>query len=86
ALVTAFPVLVIYMGTRNLSMIATSLTHAGMKETTAVTILHAVSLAGEAQEYGTLSDVVAGRLQAISPSIVVIGDVVNERREWRHMR
>jgi len=28
----------------------------------------------------SLADVIAGRLQGISPSIVIIGDVVNERR------
>jgi len=31
-----------------------------------------------------LADVIAGRLQGMSPSIVVIGDVVNERRQWRN--
>ncbi|MDX8394915.1 MAG: uroporphyrinogen-III C-methyltransferase [Mariprofundaceae bacterium] len=83
ALVAAFPVLVIYMGTRNLVGIATSLMDAGMKGTTPVAILHSVSLPQERQGYGTLTDVIAGHLQGESPSIVVIGDVVNERREWR---
>jgi len=83
ALVAAFPVLVIYMGTRNLSNIAQNLLDAGMHEQTPVAILHAVSLASEKQDYGTLTDVVSGKLLGESPSIVVIGDVVNERREWR---
>ncbi|MDX8398108.1 MAG: uroporphyrinogen-III C-methyltransferase [Mariprofundaceae bacterium] len=83
ALVRAFPVLVIYMGTRNLLAIGKSLLDAGMNENTAVGILHAVSLPDEKQDYGTLADVVAGDLVGISPSIVVIGDVVNERHEWR---
>jgi len=83
ALVAAFPVLVIYMGTRNLPKIAASLMAAGMKEDTPVAILYAVSLQEERHDYGTLSDVIAGQLQGVSPSIVVIGDVVNERREWR---
>ena len=85
ALVAAFPVLVIYMGTRNLPSIATSLVDAGMKKTTPVAILHSVSLPDEKQDYGTLSDVVSGELKAKSPSIVVIGDVVIDRGEWRNL-
>ncbi|MDQ6970473.1 MAG: uroporphyrinogen-III C-methyltransferase [Mariprofundus sp.] len=83
ALVAAFPVLVIYMGTRNLLAIAESLVSAGMRDDTAIAILHAVSLPTERQDYGTLKDVIDGCLQGESPSIVVIGDVVNERRQWR---
>jgi len=83
ALVTAFPVLVIYMGTRNLPKIAKNLIDAGMKESMPVAILHAVSLPNETQDYGTLADVISGDLVGISPAIVVIGDVVNERRDWR---
>jgi len=83
ALVAAFPVLVIYMGTRNLSNIANNLVDAGMKPEMAVAILHAVSLPQERQDYGTLADVLAGDLVGESPSIVVIGEVVNERRGWR---
>jgi len=84
ALVAAFPVLVIYMGTRNLPNIATNLVAAGMKDTTPVAILHAVSLRHEQHNFGTLEDVIAGQLQGISPAIVVIGDVVDERRTWRY--
>ena len=83
ALVAAFPVLVIYMGTRNLPKIAAQLLDAGMDSRTPVAVLHAVSLADEQREYGTLADVMAGDLVGTSPSIVVIGDVVNARREWR---
>jgi len=83
ALVAAFPVLVIYMGTRNLPKIATNLVDAGMKAETPVAVLHAVSFPTEKQDYGTLSDVINGDLVGISPAIVVIGDVVNERRQWR---
>ena len=83
ALVAAFPVLVIYMGTRNLLAIAENLVSAGMRDDTAIAILHAVSLPTERQDYGTLKDVIDGGLQGESPSIVVIGDVVNERRQWR---
>jgi len=85
ALVAAFPVLVIYMGTRNLPTIANSLVDAGMDEVTPIAILHAVSLPNEKQDYGTLADVASGKLIGESPSIVVIGEVVNERREWRNM-
>ena len=45
--------------------------------------LHAVSLSDEKHDYGTLADVISGDLQAVSPAAVVMGDVVNERREWR---
>jgi len=83
ALVAAFPVLVIYMGTRNLPKIATNLVDAGMKAETPVAVLHAVSLPAEKQDYGTLADVINGDLVGVSPAIVVIGDVVDERRQWR---
>lgn len=83
ALVAAFPVLVIYMGTRNLPKIAANLVGAGMKEKTPVAVLHAVSLPTEKQHYGTLADVIKGDLVGVSPAIVVIGGVVDERRQWR---
>jgi len=85
ALVAAFPVLVIYMGTRNLPNIAANLVDAGMKASTPVAVLHAVSLPTEKQDYGTLEDVVSGKLVGVSPAIVVIGDVVDERRMWRNV-
>ena len=83
ALVSAFPVLVIYMGTRNLTTIAANLVDAGMKAATSVAILHAVSMPDERHDYGSLGDVISGRLVGKSPAIVVIGDVVNARRDWR---
>ncbi|MDX8384746.1 MAG: uroporphyrinogen-III C-methyltransferase [Ghiorsea sp.] len=83
ALVAAFPVLVIYMGTRNLLKIAQNLVAAGMNDATPIAILHAVSLPDEQHDYGTLADVMSGDLVGKSPAIVVIGDVVNERRAWR---
>jgi uroporphyrin-III C-methyltransferase len=86
ALVSAFPVLVIYMGTKNLPNIAQNLVSAGMNEQTPVAILHAVSTPEEKQHYGTLYDIIQGDLKGISPSIVIIGDVVNERREWRDLK
>ncbi|MDQ6951443.1 MAG: uroporphyrinogen-III C-methyltransferase [Mariprofundales bacterium] len=83
ALVAAFPVLVIYMGTHNLPQIAKNLIAAGMDATTPIAILHAVTLPQEQHAYGTLGDVTAGRLSGSSPAIVIIGEVVNQRHEWR---
>lgn len=85
ALVDAFPVLVIYMGTRNLPNIANNLVDAGMRKETPVAVLHAVSLPDEKQDYGTLEDVISGDLVGVSPAIVVIGNVVNARRAWRKL-
>jgi len=83
ALVAAFPVLVIYMGTRNLAMIARRLIEAGMAAETPVAILHDVTGAGEQQAFGTLAAAAAGELRGVSPAIVVIGDVVARRKPWR---
>lgn len=83
ALVAAFPVLVIYMGTKNLPCIAQNLVDAGMSANTPIAILHAVSTPEEHQAYGMLQDVLSGQLQGLSPAIVVIGEVVNQRRIWR---
>jgi len=83
ALVAAFPVLVIYMGTRNLLKIAENLVASGMRDTTPVALLKSVTLPEEQQAYGTLADIITGELKAISPSIVIIGDVVAQRRPWR---
>jgi len=84
ALVNAFPVLVIYMGTRNLPLIAERLIAAGMSAATPVAVLHAVTWATEQQNFGSLREAADGLLAAESPAIVVIGDVVGERRQWRH--
>ncbi|MDX8401051.1 MAG: uroporphyrinogen-III C-methyltransferase [Mariprofundaceae bacterium] len=83
ALVAAFPVLVIYMGTRNLAMIARRLIDAGMAAETPVAILHDVTGAEEAHAFGTLAAAAEGELRGESPAIVVIGDVVARRRPWR---
>ncbi len=82
ALVAAFPVLVIYMGTRNLPLIARRLIDAGMVPTTPVALLHAVSTPQASQHYGSLADAASGDLHATSPAIVVIGDVVEKRQPW----
>ncbi|MDQ6976366.1 MAG: uroporphyrinogen-III C-methyltransferase [Mariprofundaceae bacterium] len=86
ALVKAFPVLVVYMGTRNLSMIASSLADAGLAMDTAIAVLHAVGLPEEQQDYGTLMDAINGTLLGKSPSIIIIGDVVHARRDWLGMQ
>ncbi len=83
ALVAAFPVLVIYMGTRNLPMIARRLVDAGMPEHTPLALLYAVSTPAERHEFGTLAEVLQDRMHARSPSIVIIGEVVRKRRCWR---
>ncbi len=83
ALVAAFPVLVIYMGTKNLAVIAGRLIDAGMRPDTPVAILHDVTGAHERQVFGTLSEARTGAIAGASPAIVVIGDVVAKRRSWR---
>ncbi len=83
ALVAAFPVLVIYMGTRNLSRIADRLLGAGMRDDTPLSILRSVSCAEESQAFGTLAEAADGRLTGQSPAIVIVGDVVARRRTWR---
>ncbi|RMH61344.1 MAG: uroporphyrinogen-III C-methyltransferase [Zetaproteobacteria bacterium] len=84
ALVAAFPVLVVYMGMRNLAAIAERLIKAGMDADTPVAILHGVGWPDEWHAFGTLAEARDGRLQGASPAIVVIGDVVRERRPWRN--
>jgi len=83
ALVAAFPVLVIYMGTKNLAGIAKKLLAAGMDEKTPVAILHAVCGPEEQQDFGTLKEAAAALLVGESPAIVVIGNVVGRRQPWR---
>jgi len=84
ALIRAFPVLVFYMGARNLSQIATRLLDAGMDENMPVAVIHAATLDDEQTQIGCLDDAASGRLKAASPAIVIIGEVVSERRPWRH--
>ncbi len=83
ALVAAFPVLVIYMGTKNLAAISGRLIDAGMRPDTPVAILHDVTGAHERQVFGTLAEARSGAIAGASPAIVVIGDVVAKRRSWR---
>jgi len=85
ALVKAFPVLVFYMGAKNLPQIATRLTDAGLDETTPVAIIHAAGTNEETCDIGTLIQAKSQQLSAKSPAIVVIGEVVNCRIDWRNM-
>jgi len=83
ALIRAFPVLVFYMGAKNLSLIAKRLLEAGMKGNMPVAVVHAATLADEKTEIGSLNDAATGRLQAESPAMVIIGEVVDARAIWR---
>ena len=83
ALVKAFPVLVFYMGARNLPLIAGRLLDAGLSPDTPVAIIHAATLPGETQVIGTLATAGRGELVSESPAIVIVGDVVEQRIPWR---
>jgi len=84
ALVKAFPVLVFYMGAKNLPKIATRLMGAGLADNTPVAIIHAAGTSDERCDTGTLSQAKSQRLVAQSPAIVVIGEVVDCRIDWRN--
>lgn len=83
ALARAFPVLVFYMAARNLPGIASRLLGAGLDVQTPVAIIHAATTEYERTIIGTLQEASAGVLQAESPAIVIIGDVVASRTIWR---
>lgn len=84
ALVKAFPVLVFYMGAKNLPQIATRLIDAGLSSSTPVAIIHAAGTQDETCETGTLQEAKSKQLIAQSPAIVVVGDVVDCRIDWRN--
>lgn len=84
ALVKAFPVLVFYMGAKNLPQIATRLIDAGLNDSTPVAIIHAAGTQHEICNTGTLSQAKLQQLVAKSPAIVVIGEVVDCRIDWRN--
>ncbi|ATX82838.1 uroporphyrinogen-III C-methyltransferase [Mariprofundus ferrinatatus] len=83
ALVEAFPVLVFYMGARNLSQIAARLLEAGLAEQTPLAIIHAATLNEENTTIATLHEAFTGRISARSPSILIVGDVVAKRINWK---
>ena len=83
ALIAAFPVLVFYMGARNLRQIAGRLRSAGMRADMPVAVIHAATCGDECTQTGTLHDAESGTLLAESPAIVVIGEVVEKGIAWR---
>ncbi len=83
ALVDAFPVLVFYMGAKNLQQIAERLLEAGLAQQTPLAIIHAATLDKENTIITTLQESANGSIRGRSPSIVIIGDVVNERISWK---
>ncbi|MFQ5581019.1 MAG: uroporphyrinogen-III C-methyltransferase [Mariprofundaceae bacterium] len=83
AMVAAFPVLVFYMGARSLPDISQRLLEAGLNTMTPVAVIYAATWPQEEITSGTLADVLDGNLTAQSPAIVVIGDVVASRVDWR---
>jgi len=83
ALVEAFPVLVFYMGARNLPDIAKRLLEAGLEKQTPLAIIRNATLADEQTMVATLGEAADGSITARSPSIVIIGDVVAERMNWK---
>ncbi len=84
ALVEAFPVLVFYMGARNLPQIAGKLMDAGLSPETPVGAVNSATLEDEAYCEGTLAEAARGEVHAKSPSIVIVGEIVSERVEWRN--
>lgn len=83
ALARAFPVLVFYMGARNLPEIAKRLLDAGLAKQTPLAIIRNATLANEQTTVATLSEAADGSVTARSPSIVIIGDVVTNRICWK---
>jgi uroporphyrin-III C-methyltransferase len=83
SLVAAFPVIVLYMGAKSMPHIAAQLLASGMAAKTPVAIIHAATLPDEEIVTGTLDDAASLKLEAKSPSIVVIGEVVARRIAWR---
>ncbi|OIO67405.1 MAG: uroporphyrinogen-III C-methyltransferase [Zetaproteobacteria bacterium CG_4_9_14_3_um_filter_49_83] len=85
ALVAAFPVLVFYMGAKNLPQIARRLIGAGLAADVSIAIIHAAGTANESCITGSLRQAMDGELVAVSPAIVVVGEVVDGRIDWRSM-
>jgi len=83
ALVQAFPVLVFYMGAKNLAQIAGRLLEAGLAGETPVAVIHSATLKEEVQTIGTVAAAASGKLTAESPAIVIIGEVVGQAVPWR---
>lgn len=84
ALVEAFPVLVFYMAARNLSKIANHLLEAGLDGHTPLAVIHSVSRPDESTTQGTIKEAANGDVIAVSPSIIIVGEVVSMRVPWRN--
>jgi uroporphyrin-III C-methyltransferase len=81
SLATASDGLVIYMGLHNLPRIAAELEAGGLSAETPVAVIQQGTVAGQRCLKATLSDV-ASRTRSegfASPSVIVVGDVVNEQ-------
>ena len=85
ALVAAFPVMVFYMAARVLPDLAVRLIDAGMDSNMPIAVIRNASLADESVHVGTLAQAKDREITAASPSIVVIGDTVNQRISWRNV-
>jgi len=83
ALVQAFPVMVFYMAARVLPDLAVRLMDAGLPADTPVAVIRNASLNDESVQVGDLAQARAGEITAVSPSIVMIGETVNQRIPWR---
>jgi len=83
ALVAAFPVMVFYMAARVLPELAARLMDAGMDSNMPVAVIRNASLADESVHVGTLQQAKTGKITAASPSIVIVGETVNQRIPWR---
>jgi uroporphyrin-III C-methyltransferase len=86
SLVQAFPVLVFYMAATNLPQVAQRLMDADLPGETAVAVISSASLPEEEIGTGTLATAATGELKAVSPAIVIIGEVVDGRVAWREER
>ncbi len=84
SLVDAFPVLVLYMAARNLTKIANHLLEAGLDGHTPLAVIHSVSRSDESVNLGTIKEAADGDIKAVSPSIIIIGEVVSMSVPWRH--
>lgn len=83
ALARAFPVLVLYMAARNLPQIAKQLLAAGLANQTPLAIICDATLPDESIIESTLEAAANGDIEARSPAIVIIGDVVRQRIHWK---
>ncbi|MBW1800611.1 MAG: uroporphyrinogen-III C-methyltransferase, partial [Deltaproteobacteria bacterium] len=75
--------LVFLMGVGNLPHIVRQLMDHGRSPQTAVAVIHRGTMAGQKTVVGTLKDIedVAGAAAIKAPSIILVGDIVNLRRE-----